>query len=118
MDFREDTPIWRQIETMIRERILSGEWAVGERVPSVRELGGTLAVNPLTVLRAYESLQAAGVVENRRGIGFFVAPDADEAVKNEERRRLIEEEAPALVSRMKALDIGIEKIIEIYEDKQ
>ena len=121
MDFREDTPIWRQIESMIREKILSGEWPAGERVPSVRELGGQLAVNPITVMRAYEGLQEAGIVENRRGIGFFVAPRASTMAKLEARRQLLEEDAPALVVRMRTLGVGIEKFIEIYnkhENKQ
>jgi DNA-binding transcriptional regulator YhcF (GntR family) len=115
MEFREDIPIWRQIEAMIRQKILSGEWPEGERVPSVRELGGELAVNPITVMRAYEGLQQRGIVENRRGIGFFVAPQATEAVLQEERRRLLEEDAPAFVARMHTLGIGIEKLKEIYD---
>lgn len=117
MDFREDIPIWRQIEAMIRGKILDGEWRVGERVPSVRELGGELAVNPITVMRAYEGLQQAGIVENRRGIGFFVAPDAPEAVREEERRLLLENELPALVARMLRLGVGIDKVIELYNEK-
>lgn len=117
MDFREDIPLWRQIEGMIRGKILDGEWRVGERVPSVRELGGELAVNPITVMRAYEGLQQAGIVENRRGIGFFVAPDAPEAVRGEERRLLLEEELPAIVARMRRLGIGTDKIIELYDNE-
>lgn len=117
MDFREDTPIWRQIERMIRGKILDGEWRVGERVPSVRELGGELAVNPITVMRAYEGLQQIGIVENRRGIGFFVASDAPEAVREEERRLLLENELPDLVARMRQLGVGIDKVIELYDNE-
>lgn len=122
MDFREDIPIWRQIEKMVREKILGGEWQAGERVPSVRELGGQLAVNPITVMRAYEQLQQAGIIENRRGIGFFVAPKADKAVLQEERRLLLTEELPVIIARMRLLGVSINKIIDLYnktnENKQ
>jgi DNA-binding transcriptional regulator YhcF (GntR family) len=116
MDFAENIPIWRQIEGMVREKILTREWSVGERVPSVRELGGQLAVNPITVMRAYEQLQQAGIIENRRGIGFFVAPEAAEAVLEAERRVLITEEMPALISRMRLLGIGARAFNEMYNN--
>jgi DNA-binding transcriptional regulator YhcF (GntR family) len=116
MDFAENIPIWRQIEGMVREKILTREWSVGERVPSVRELGGQLAVNPITVMRAYEQLQQAGIIENRRGIGFFVAPEAPEAVLEAERRVLLTEQMPALISRMHLLGVGAGVFTDMYNN--
>ena len=73
MNFDNSQPIWLQIYELILSRIASTEWAEDERIPSVRELGATLVVNPNTVMRTYERLTDEGLIYNRRGIGYFVA---------------------------------------------
>ena len=67
-----------QIYELILSRIASSEWAEEERIPSVRELGATLVVNPNTVMRTYERLTEENLIFNRRGIGYFVAEDAQQ----------------------------------------
>lgn len=115
MKFLEDRPIWMQIEAEIRRRILAREWAQGARIASARELAAELAVNPNTVMRAYDLLQEAGVLESRRGVGSFVAEGARARVLIEERRIFNEVELPALRRRMKMLEI---KELKIYENEQ
>ena len=58
MQFTEEKPIWRQIYDLIAMRILSGEWAEMERIVSVREMAAAVGVNPNTVMRSYEKLEA------------------------------------------------------------
>ena len=70
--FSDDKPIWRQIYDMIAMRVLSGQWQEEERIVSVREMAASVGVNPNTVMRSYEHLEAVGIIFNRRGIGFFV----------------------------------------------
>ena len=67
-------PVYRQIMDQVRRMIVSGRLAVGERLPSIRDLAATLQLNPLTVGRAYTELERDGVVEMRRGLGMFVRP--------------------------------------------
>ncbi len=114
MEFNERQPIWLQIYEWICERILSGQWPEGERIPSVRECSATLQVNPNTAMRAYEKLQNERFVYNTRGIGHFVAEGARQRIREEQRRRFIEEELPALGARMRRLGITPAEFTEFY----
>ena len=62
MNFDNERPIYLQIAESIYERILSGGLVPGERIPSVREFGAELGVNPNTVMRTYERLTYDGVI--------------------------------------------------------
>lgn len=108
MQFSEDKPIWRQIYELIAMRILSGEWMESERIVSVRELAAEVGVNPNTVMRSYEKLDADGIIFNRRGIGYFVADGAKEHIKQLERQKFIDEELPKLRERLALLGLMID----------
>ena len=73
MNFNTEKPIYLQIVDVISDRILSGELKGGDRIPSVREYGADIGVNPNTMMRSYEKLTADGIIYNKRGIGYFVA---------------------------------------------
>ena len=62
MDFKTNKPIYQQIVDFCFSKILTREWQAEERVVSVRELSTQLAVNSRTVLKAYEYLQAEGII--------------------------------------------------------
>lgn len=89
-------------------RILSGEWAEGERVVSVREMAASVGVNPNTVMRSYERLEADGIIFNRRGIGFFVSEGAKEHIRQLERQKFMDEELPKLRERLQLLGLTID----------
>ena len=108
MQFSEEKPIWRQIYELIAMRVLSGEWVEGERVVSVREMATSVGVNPNTVMRSYERLEADGIIFNRRGIGFFVSEGAVEHIRNLERQKFMEEELPKLQERLSLLGLTLE----------
>jgi DNA-binding transcriptional regulator YhcF (GntR family) len=76
MQFRASIAIYLQIAEYICERILLKQWKTGERIPALRELAVQLEVNPNTVMRTFEFLQAQSIIYNQRGIGYFVSPDA------------------------------------------
>lgn len=118
MDFQEDKPIYLQISRWICDKILRGEWPGGGRIPSVRELGALLEVNPNTVMRTYERLQGGGIIYNRRGIGYFVSPDAPELIRKQECALFFEEELPRLFGRMQALGLGEAELLQAYRDYQ
>ena len=80
MDFNSTRPIYLQICDDISEQILSGSLTPDARIPSVREYGATIGVNPNTVMRNYEKLTADGVIYNTRGIGYFVSADARDRI--------------------------------------
>ena len=71
---RDPRPIYVQIKEGLCRLILSGALTEGERLPSVRELAGQLAINPNTIQRAYRELESEGFVYSMTGKGSFVAP--------------------------------------------
>lgn len=68
-------PMYKQIAEMIEQRISAGEFPAGSFLPSERMLAKELRVNRSTVVAAYDELQAAGVVERKRGSGTIVSQD-------------------------------------------
>ena len=105
MEFDNNKPIYLQICDRLCERILSGELAPESRIPSVREFGADIGVNPNTVMRTYEKLTADGVLYNKRGIGYFISPEARSIGLENERKTFMETELPAILRRMKLLGI-------------
>jgi len=74
-------PIYRQLVDQVRRLVAGGQLAPGDALPSVREVALQLAVNPMTVSKAYGLLELEGVLERRRGVGMLVAerlPDTGE----------------------------------------
>lgn len=80
MQFQNGKSIFLQIADSITEKVVSGEFPPGEKIPSVRELAAEMGVNPNTVMRTYSELQAMNIIENQRGIGYFVNPEAQKII--------------------------------------
>ncbi len=80
--------IYRQIADQIRRAVVSGQLAIGDPLPSVRQLAKELVVNPNTVAKAYAELIRDGVLETQAGRGAFVAKRRDVFSKTERLRRL------------------------------
>ncbi len=112
MDFKVDRPILRQIADLCHERIISRQWVEDERVPSVRELGLELNVNAHTVLKAYDLLQKEGVIESRRGLGYYLAKDACSHVIQARREEFLSTDLPDFFRKSRSLGIPLDKVIE------
>jgi GntR family transcriptional regulator len=69
---RSGVPPYQQIAQQVRQALRMGVLAVGDQLPSVREVVAATAVNPNTVLKAYRDLEREGLVEARAGQGTFV----------------------------------------------
>lgn len=111
MDFHTEKPIYLQIADALCEDILGGKMQAEARIPSVREYGADIGVNPNTVMRTYEKLTADGIIYNKRGIGYFVSPDAREQILILQRREFLEKDVPAIKQRLALL--GLTK--EVFE---
>lgn len=112
MEFRKQKPIYLQIADRLMEQILSGEYAAEDRVPSVRDVAEAMGVNPNTVMRTFEFLQGEEIIYNRRGVGYFVSPDAKQKILAEQRREFLEEELPLIKQKMKMLGIDIKMLLD------
>jgi GntR family transcriptional regulator len=66
-------PIYRQLVDQARRLIVAGQWQAGDALPSVRDTANALAINPMTVSKAYALLESEGLIERQRGLGMTVA---------------------------------------------
>ncbi|MDR1701015.1 MAG: GntR family transcriptional regulator [Lachnoclostridium sp.] len=71
-----DRPIYVQLEELIEKRILSGEYILGERFPSVRDLANEASVNPNTMQKAMQELERKGLIINNRTLGRTLTEDS------------------------------------------
>jgi GntR family transcriptional regulator len=99
-------PIYQQLADQLAARLLDGDPAEGEALPSVRALASRYMINPLTVSRALQALGDEGLVETRRGLGMYVRPGARERLRHAERERFLNDEWPQLRERLRRLGIG------------
>jgi DNA-binding transcriptional regulator YhcF (GntR family) len=111
MEFDSNKPIYLQIADSICNRILHGELKGEDRIPSVREFGARIGVNPNTVARTYDTLTDQGVIYNKRGIGFFVTEDAAANIRREAKELFLKEELPAFAKKAQLLGVSKEDII-------
>ncbi len=72
----DDAPIYRQLVRQVIAGVAAGDLAPGERLPSLRALAKKLVVAPLTVKKAYDVLEADGLIETKQGQGTFIRIDA------------------------------------------
>jgi GntR family transcriptional regulator len=85
INYRDPRAIYEQIMDGIRRLVISGAVQPDEKLPSVRELAGELAINPNTIQRAYRELEGEGYIYSVSGKGSFVArhDEVDEGRKRE-----------------------------------
>jgi DNA-binding transcriptional regulator YhcF (GntR family) len=116
MEFRQNQAIYLQIADHITERILSGAWSEGERIPSIREMSEDIAVNPNTVMRSYGYLQDLGIIYNQRGIGYFVAEEAYRKTLELKKKNFIRRELPRLFRTMDLLHLTWEDLRTLHDE--
>ena len=105
MDFKKQKPIYLQIAERLMEQVLAGQLAVDDRMPSVRDVAAAMGVNPNTVMRVYEKLTAEEIIYNKRGIGYFVSPDARKKILAAQRADFLEKDVPAILRKMQLLEL-------------
>lgn len=110
-EFSGDKPIYLQILDFCLDRISSGEWIPGGRIPAVKELSVAMTVNPRTVMRAYEELSDLGIIFQRRGLGFFVSEDAPKVVRELKMREFERKILPEFIARLQNAGYPVAEVI-------
>ena len=108
LDYRDARPIYIQIVDNFRSQITAGVLRNGDRLPSVRELASSLAINPNTIQRAYRELEMAGWIATVPGKGCFVCGMPTEALQEQQTVLL---EFDKLVTALEALGVTREELI-------
>ena len=112
-NFRNDQPIYSQLTQRLTEAIVSGIYAPGEKLPSVRELALEAGVNPNTVQRALAELEREGLVFSQRTAGRFVTEN-ENMIANA-KFRIADERVSEFLRSMKTLGCGRQEIISLIE---
>lgn len=114
MEYSEHKPIYLQNVDLMQEKILCGEWREEERIPSVREMGVMLGVNPNTIVRSYQLLEAQEIIYNKRGLGYFVKEGAVARIRENMKHEFIANELPQFKAKAQMLGITKEELFKLF----
>lgn len=114
LNYRDPGPVYDQIKRKLRDRILAGALEEGEKLPTVRDLAATLAINPNTIMRAYRELEAEGYIYTIQGRGSFVAPLSE--VDSGRKEALVKSLGDAARELLR-LGMGIDKLHSILDEQ-
>lgn len=115
MDFKEKKAIYEQISERICDEILLGKYKSDDRIPSVREYAAVVEVNVNTVMRSFELLQQLEIIYNKRGIGFFVSPEARKYIMTMRKEAFLKDDINDFFKQIYMLGINMERVAEMYE---
>lgn len=108
INLRDSRPIYEQVRDSLRALITSGALAPGEKLPSVRELATSLAINPNTIQRAYRELESEGYIASQPGRGSFVLESTGERA---ERLNALWKTMDEAISELRWLGVDDETLI-------
>jgi GntR family transcriptional regulator len=108
----DEIPVYLRLRGMLAIQIIEGRYREGDQLPSVRAFAAETGTNPLTVAKAYQTLQDDGHVVVRRGIGMFVAPGAVNALKVQEREIFLTRIWPRMRALIERLDIDVSTLMD------
>jgi GntR family transcriptional regulator len=106
-NWSDNQPIYRQLRDRVVAMILEGALKEGDPLPSVRSVAAEYQINPLTVLKGYQSLVDEGLVEKRRGLGMFVKEGARRGLMKNEREQFLTSEWPQILQRIQRLGLDL-----------
>jgi GntR family transcriptional regulator len=118
MEFKNNKGIFLQIADSISEKVMEGKYVPGEKIPSVRDLALEMGVNPNTVMRTYSELQLRGIIENRRGLGYYVSMEATSIIRQWKKKEFFENDLPLILRQTRMLDISFEDLKPYFDNKK
>ena len=113
MEYSEHKPIYLQNVDLMQEKILQGDWREEERIPSVREMGAMVGVNPNTIVRSYQLLESQEIIYNKRGLGYFVKDGAVARIKDNVKNEFIANELPQFKAKARMLGFTKDELVEL-----
>lgn len=111
-----DRPVYKQLIEQIKLRIISGLFAPGDKLPSVREMAAEASVNPNTMQKALSELERTGLVYAQRTSGRFITEDNE--MIEETKKSLAIKEIEGFLEKMEQLGFKKNEIIQLMEGKE
>lgn len=116
MNFNDNKPIYLQIADSLMDSIVRGDLPDESRLPSVRDYAIEAGVNPNTVMRTFVWLQQQELIYMKRGIGYFVAPNACARILQMRKEYFFDHEANYFFDRLSSFGISPEQLMNAYTD--
>ncbi|MBN2650834.1 MAG: GntR family transcriptional regulator [Spirochaetales bacterium] len=116
MRFDTTLPIYLQLNLLVENNILQGQWKEEDRIPSIRDFAEACEVNPNTILRSYNELQDRGIIYNKRGVGYFVQAGAVDIIKAEKLEKLRDSVFQTFFNDLQHLGITPEMLANYYNE--
>ncbi len=107
-------PIYRQLIEQTRRLVAGGQLAPGDAMPSVREIAQALALNPMTVSKAYSMLELEGLLTRRRGLGMVVADAPGPGHSLEQRIDLLRPTLERAVREARQLELDADTVLTLF----
>jgi len=117
INIKDGVPIYRQIANQVRYMVASGILLPGEEISPVRSLALSLNVTPNTVVKAYDELEAVGVIFKRRGAGTYIS-DEQTPLADRERKRIVEARIDGLLAEAHQLDFSARELLSLFTQRQ
>lgn len=115
LNYRDARPIYEQVKDGLRKLVVTGALQPGDKLPSVRSLASSLAINPNTIQRAYEALEREGYLYSVAGKGSFVALRTD--VEDTRKQELLKQ-FDAAAAELMFLGVTPEELAQRLKDNQ
>ena len=109
-------PIYDQIYSQIKAQIIAGKLSPGEALPSIRALAKDLRISVITTKRAYDELEAQGLINTVAGKGCFVA-EPDLALFREQSLHLLEDHLAAAAELARTCGLSESELAELLRRK-
>jgi GntR family transcriptional regulator len=106
--------VYQQIIDQVKRDIALGRLTTGEKLPTVRQLAGDLAINPNTIAKAYRSLEHEGIITTRPGAGAFVA-DIDSNLSKSVRKKILSEDIERIIVEAIHMQIDRQTLLEWFD---
>ncbi len=113
--FNDTEPLYIQIAQWLEDKIVTGQLAADEQIPSTTELSQTLRINPATIRKGVNILVDKGLVYKKRGMGMYVAENANQNVRDDRRVKFYDDYIRPLITEAQRLGISPDDIIEMLK---
>ncbi len=115
IDNASGRPVYQQIIDQVKRDIALGRLIKDEKLPTVRQLAGQLAINPNTIAKAYRQLEQEGIIVTKPGAGAFVA-NLDSSLSRAVRKRIICKELERIAVEAFHMQIDRQALFEWFSD--
>lgn len=116
MNFKPNYSIYLQVADFVCEKVLTGTWRDGDKLPAVKDLAVLTSVNPNTVIKALTWLQDNEILSTQRGVGYFLTEGAATKTLALKRREFIEEDLPDVFASMQLLGVTLDELDVLFQN--